>query len=107
MKYVYSYLTHAYDPQHGVHIGAVGIHQSTFVVYNFCNLPDIFFEKAESIGIGDHNAGRFIIHERRNGIGGKNSSVIGFHIDGAVAAQCYTGRVRAMCGVRNNDFGTP
>jgi hypothetical protein len=90
----------------GVHVGAVIVHQSAFAVYDFGDVPDVGLEKTQGVGIGQHDAGRFPVHELRHGPGFQDPFRARLHRHGFIAAQGGAGRVGAVGGIGDEDFGS-
>jgi hypothetical protein len=45
-----------HDPEQGVHIGAVAVHQPAAAVDDLDDLLDLLLEQAQRVGVGDHHA---------------------------------------------------
>ncbi len=93
------------DAQDGVHVGAVEVEQSALLVHEVGDLPDLAFEQAQRVGIGDHEHG---------GV----AAELGFQIlqidkalrraancDGLKAGHGRTGGIGAVGAIRGEHFG--
>ena len=49
------------DADHGVHVGAVHVHQPTGIVHGRGDVGDALYEQAERVGVGDHQPGDVVV----------------------------------------------
>jgi len=57
------YFSHFDDSHNRIHVGSVAVNQASSVMNYSGYFRDVFLEKAEGVGVGDHDACHFIIHQ--------------------------------------------
>ena len=80
----------------GVHVGAVTVDQSALLVDDLGDLGHVALEDAQGVGIGQHDAGRVLVHDLADGLGGDDPVLVQLDRDGRVAANGRGRRVRAV-----------
>ena len=104
VQHIHAAVSHMHHPHDGIHIGPIAIHLPTFGMNNIRDLFDVLFKQPQGVGVGDHDAGRILIHHFGNGFSRQDSPVAGLHTDRTIPAQGRAGGIGAMGRIRNNDL---
>src|SRR5215472_5148601 len=91
-------------PDQGIHVGAVHVEEAAFLMEDLGDLVNLLFEDAESVGIGEHQAGNIFVHLGGQGADVDHAVRVRLQILHGVAADGGRGRVSSVGRIRNEDF---
>ena len=91
--------------QDGVHVGAVAVDETALGVHDLRDRLDVLLEEAERVGVGHHDAGGVLVHDRGHHLGGEDAARARPDRDRRVAAECRARRIGAVGRVRDDDLG--